>query len=394
MRIRKNINCLSTDELHDLREAFAGLYLRPASHADSYLTIAGLHGEPVPYYCIHSANGFLSWHRAYLLEMENALRTIRCNVTLPYWNWSSGPTTGIPAACATPTYEDRNGSTVPNPLYSGPKTASLGGGQTSRRGDISTTSFADIATTAQNAMAALNYPDFISLLNSAHGSVHVRVSGDMSSVGSAGFDPIFWLHHANVDRLWAQWQLLRGLSMTAGEAATDLVPFTRPFTNVWHKGVDFDNTADWDYKYQNFCIKWPSIVWPHERFFKVPIEDWLPQSRHIHLVISADQMPFNSAELRVFLNQPEADINTKTVREQGFVGTIGMFGMGQFAAAHNTMGHKKQPFRLALDLTDALKKSIRKNDKEASIHIVPVYAGGHDGHALAHEHFKIELEVE
>jgi tyrosinase len=41
--------------------------------------------------------------------------------------------------------------------------------------------------------------------NSPHGAVHVRVGGDMHDVPTAARDPIFWLHHANVDRLWNRW---------------------------------------------------------------------------------------------------------------------------------------------------------------------------------------------
>lgn len=41
-----------------------------------------------------------------------------------------------------------------------------------------------------------------------HGIVHAAVggdNGDMTAMHSPN-DPIFWLHHANVDRLWWQWQ--------------------------------------------------------------------------------------------------------------------------------------------------------------------------------------------
>lgn len=37
-----------------------------------------------------------------------------------------------------------------------------------------------------------------------HGLGHTYVGGDMSGVGAT--DPIFFLHHANVDRIWAMWQ--------------------------------------------------------------------------------------------------------------------------------------------------------------------------------------------
>src|SRR5262249_57470534 len=43
---------------------------------------------------------------------------------------------------------------------------------------------------------------------SPHGVVHTTVGGRgglMSSVPTAAGDPIFWLHHANIDRLWNVW---------------------------------------------------------------------------------------------------------------------------------------------------------------------------------------------
>ena len=40
-RFRRNINCLSSDQLHDLREAFATLYAYPEASPHGFLTIAG-----------------------------------------------------------------------------------------------------------------------------------------------------------------------------------------------------------------------------------------------------------------------------------------------------------------------------------------------------------------
>ena len=46
-----------------------------------------------------------------------------------------------------------------------------------------------------------------------HNWVHVDVGGDfgeMRSPATAGRDPIFWLHHANIDRIWEMWRSLDG----------------------------------------------------------------------------------------------------------------------------------------------------------------------------------------
>lgn len=49
---------------------------------------------------------------------------------------------------------------------------------------------------------------FIGSVESLHDGIHGTISGHMGRVPSAAFDPIFWLHHANVDRLIAIWQHL------------------------------------------------------------------------------------------------------------------------------------------------------------------------------------------
>ena len=41
-----------------------------------------------------------------------------------------------------------------------------------------------------------------SSLESPHNSVHVALGWPMTSVAVAAFDPAFWLHHCNVDRIY------------------------------------------------------------------------------------------------------------------------------------------------------------------------------------------------
>jgi tyrosinase len=51
-----------------------------------------------------------------------------------------------------------------------------------------------------------DFTSFTSQLQGVHNGVHVWVGGSMGAVPTAPADPIFWMHHANIDRLWWQWQ--------------------------------------------------------------------------------------------------------------------------------------------------------------------------------------------
>jgi tyrosinase len=60
---------------------------RDPSQADSYFVLAGIHGLPQAW-CLHHEDRFNPWHRVYLRDFEDALRSIPgCqDVTLPYWD--------------------------------------------------------------------------------------------------------------------------------------------------------------------------------------------------------------------------------------------------------------------------------------------------------------------
>lgn len=321
MRYRKNIECLTSSELHDLREAFAGLYALPPSDPNSFHTLASFHGGPPTSYCIHGSPGFFTWHRAYLMAIENALRTIRCDVTLPYWDWSSGPTTGVPGPCRNPTYVNRSGATVPNPLYSGPRAA---GGMTVRAGDVNTRSYAAYATQAQNALAEPTFANFQNQINPAHGGVHVNTGGDMQSVATASYDPIFYFHHCNVDRLWAEWQQAHpGTALPSNEQTFELPPFARPYTREWQRGAEVESTTALGYRYLRICFVLPPI----RLFEAIPIT-W---DHHVGERIEAARLSVatrgtNSrpVEIRAFVDQPEATVRTQTAGNPSFAGSFGL----------------------------------------------------------------------
>ncbi len=355
IRYRRNINCLTTNQLHDLREAYQALYDKPEADAESFATIGGLHGSPGPTWCDHGTPGFLTWHRAYMRAFEKALQCVNSDVMLPFWDWSSGPTTGVPAACASPTYVNRSGATVSNPLYSGPIAAAAGGGTTARGAGIAGTSFAGAATSAQTALSSATYASFQNALNGPHGSVHVFTGGNMSSVSFAGFDPIFFLHHCNVDRLWWNWQQAHpGAAVPASELTHDLDPFNQPYTTTWQQGADVQSTDDLGYRYSNWCL-WipPFFIWDLVAVKFDPI--MIRNLRDARLVLKAGHMPAESVEFRVFIDQPDANADTPIEGNPAFAGSIAMFGMGDLPMQHGSKD-EAATFDIELNVTDHLRR--------------------------------------
>jgi tyrosinase len=129
IRERKSIRDLNPDELDNLIKAWRHIQELDPEKENSFFNIGGLHGEPfrgAGYsnsqwwggWCHHGNVLFPTWHRAYLLFLENALRSVSgCeDVTLPYWDESDDQTavsTGIPDIFLQKNYKGK-----PNPLYS------------------------------------------------------------------------------------------------------------------------------------------------------------------------------------------------------------------------------------------------------------------------------------
>ncbi|HMC99134.1 MAG TPA: tyrosinase family protein, partial [Ferruginibacter sp.] len=140
------------------------------------------------------------------------------NLTLPYWDYQTNPV--IPP--------DWRANTAGNPLYHARSATMNAGGSLS----------SSIMTAIDNSLDNVSYYDFQSDLEGPHGSVHTAVggaTGDMSSINKAAKDPVFWLHHANIDRLWEVWRKKCG-----GRANP-----TTPATSDWmtHVFTFFDETG-------------------------------------------------------------------------------------------------------------------------------------------------------
>lgn len=137
-------------------------------------------------YCPHNIAYFMAWHRGFLYHFEKRLRIVSgdSQLVLPYWDYFTNPV--LPA-------EFTNASST-NPLYVPRVNSNV-------RQALDLGAFAPAVTNfprgATNAFEAL-------LEDAPHNPVHDIIGGDMTTMQSP-IDPIFWLHHANIDRLWAAW---------------------------------------------------------------------------------------------------------------------------------------------------------------------------------------------
>src|SRR5262249_24932361 len=155
---------------------------------------------------------FLPWHRAYLVVCERACRLISGNenFALPYWDWTEQRQ--MPAAFTAQTIGGRANALLDTTREMRPNTSlrvSAVGPQGSTR-ILAQTNFENCGSTrptGQNSTEArwLRTAGRSTALEAGpHNSTHATIGGDMGDMLSP-LDPIFWLHHANVDRMWARW---------------------------------------------------------------------------------------------------------------------------------------------------------------------------------------------
>jgi tyrosinase len=142
---------------------------------------------------------FLPWHRWYLWHFESIAKEVLQDetFTLPYWDYAKDPV--IP-----PQFTKKNDPTF--------KALFNQRGQGVNQGSPIDSQDA-IRSMVRSAICQRRYrftsevdPGFSAELDgNLHGTIHGQIGGDMEGVPTAAQDPIFWLHHCNIDRLWASW---------------------------------------------------------------------------------------------------------------------------------------------------------------------------------------------
>lgn len=171
--------------------------------------------------CTHSHTSvdevnFLVWHRLYIWHFEKIVRKLsgKKDFALPYWGYTNKGTENL---TLHQSFIDKSSS-----LYESSRFDSLNQG-CPMEGEIQRTF---------NLSKLMSYTDFqlfaSNIDRAPHGAIHDYVGhgndyndgklwfdnsitgtkthdGLMGWVPTAAFDPVFWTHHSNIDRIWQQW---------------------------------------------------------------------------------------------------------------------------------------------------------------------------------------------
>ncbi|HEY7427965.1 MAG TPA: tyrosinase family protein [Gemmataceae bacterium] len=370
---RPEIHSLVGAPLAKLRFAFQKL--KGKAGDQGYQALAGIHGLP-QFKCMHHTDtglrhlAWLPWHRAYLLAFETALRIIDPDVALPFWDWTSDVSVheGLPAAFADETYQPTpGGPAVPNPLLSA--TYQEAGQQfTTARFvnelDARQQTAGEAAGIYSNTVFGDDQTDgFTEALAIPHDDLHsVWVRGSMGDPTYAAYDPIFWAHHANIDRLWAQWQLgPNNADPSPDVLALNLDPFGKTAADV----LDFRQLP---YTYvgitpmpQTALLRDAIVVAASRRLYRVAPLTFVPGKQQVLLTIHDLPADAGAFELDFFINHADASSETPLQGNVHYAGSIGVFGMQMKempAAKHRHAGMGKVRRRV-LDITRPVTALVR-----------------------------------
>ncbi|KAJ7176749.1 tyrosinase [Mycena filopes] len=236
---------------------------------------------------VHLVGQFLPWHRRLLNLFETALRD-ECGFigALPYWDWSKDVDSGLPLA-QSPVFDavhgfGGNGASVPN--YSGQFSnlsalASAGwvapgaGGGCVADGPFAAYNLSigpgtevtnhclqrafndhirDAFLSGARVAEVLVQPTFeafrvelegapVTQTMRLHDAGHNAVGGEMADNFSSPGDPIFYLHHAFLDKLWWQWvgmNFSSRIEEISGRSTVDPPPYVNNVTLSFELGME------------------------------------------------------------------------------------------------------------------------------------------------------------
>ncbi|MEK9520735.1 tyrosinase family protein [Streptomyces venezuelae] len=257
MTVRKNQATLTADEKR--RFVAALVELKRSGRYDAFVTTHNAFimsdtdtGDRVG----HRSPSFLPWHRRFLIEFEQALQSVDPTVNLPYWDWTADRTSR--SSLWAPDFLGGTGRARDGQVLDGAFARSgnrwtisvrvdsrdylrrdlgAGGRQLPTRAEVDSVLAMQTYDTAPWNSSSDGFRNHLEGWRGVnlHNRVHVWVGGQMGT-GVSPNDPVFWLHHAFIDKLWADWQARHPRSPYLPAAGTpnvvDLGDTMRPWNDV------------------------------------------------------------------------------------------------------------------------------------------------------------------
>jgi tyrosinase len=163
-----------------------------------------------------NANHFLPWHRMFVHYFERIVREVSAHpeFTLPYWDYTSGDPAKrgvVPEQFRLP------GDALYGSLYRATRTTLANAGEPIQQNQPADVMDISDAMSRADYLTVDGVQGFCRAIDSGiHGRIHTLVgtAKGMGSVPFAGNDPLFWVHHANIDRMWASWNYNGGKNPT------------------------------------------------------------------------------------------------------------------------------------------------------------------------------------
>ncbi len=181
-----------------LQKAYGEMASRPPSDPCSLMYQGWLHWFRCPLdksrEDIHCSSGFLPWHRAYLYFYERLIQNLanEPEFRIAAWDWEK------PGNIAIPPIYDSQGFFPPMGCE-----YTRAGQPFSIQNVVAYLQYNGTPLASHWFLGGERFPGYAAF--GPHSDVHEGVGLLMGYVDVAAFDPVFFAHHANIDRLWDFW---------------------------------------------------------------------------------------------------------------------------------------------------------------------------------------------
>ena len=177
-RLVEAMKCLKKDKGSRNWDYFTDLHAKYGNH-DGNHDLPHHDGDDLT---IHSPIYWLPWHRKFILEFEERLRDFDSSIEIPYWDWTR--------------FRE-----IPKSFR-----AKVGGWMHVSRAVFHNGDKLPTVAELNRAKSASDFTTFDNVMLDLHASVHNWVGGDMANPAKSPDDPLFFLHHGFIDKVWADWQ--------------------------------------------------------------------------------------------------------------------------------------------------------------------------------------------